>query len=252
MTANRRTGNPERSSIDRPVEPNPGMPEAADLSSDFFVLADTVEAILRQVVGLRAANAVDDQLAQLIRLVDSATWSAPVPMTLLVDGALLRGVLVPSEVSATYLDDALERSARTAVSQLQADMPDEAAEPGEDEPKSTRVELLLQQASAFLQRITRRPFSAAQLRIRQRNANALLALNRWHQNREHDLRLTPLDIPGTYTEPGAVARDVIPYATGQRAITLADVKMLVAGEWLAIPAPLRVSVARVGAWAVDQ
>lgn len=251
MTANRRADSPEN------IAGRSGQHDDADHSSRdakaaVSVPGDAVEAILRQVVGMRAAGAVDDQLAQLIRMVDSATWSAPVPMTVLVDGALLRGVLVPSEVNAAYLDDALARSARAAVDQLDEDNGDSTPGAEGRESETERNELVRQQARAFLRRIRRRPFSTSQARIRQRNANALMALSRWHQTREPDIHLTPLDIPGTYADPASGARDVIPYATGQRALTLADVKMLIAGEWLAIPAPLRVSVGRIGAWAVDQ
>jgi hypothetical protein len=210
-------------------------------------LADgnTLEAILRQLVALRSATAVDDQLTQLIRMVDSATWSAPVPMTLLVDGALLRGVLVPGEVNAAYLDEALARSATATVSQR------ESGDSGGETPDGGEG-LILRQARGFAQRMGRRPFGSSQARIRERNANALVALNRWHESPEHDKRLTPLEIPGDFTDPTSPARDVIPYMTSQRALTLADVKMLVAGEWLAIGAPVRVVVGRIGAWAIDQ
>jgi hypothetical protein len=213
--------------------------------------ATTLEAILRQLVALRSGTAMDDQLLQLIRLVDSATWSAPVPMTLLVDGALLRGSLVPGEVNAAYLDQALERSARAAVSQHESDV--SLASEGEESDVGEGGEgLIISQARAFAKRMRRRPFSNSQIRIRQRNANALVAINRWHQSPAHDNRLTPLEIPGDYADPASPSRDVIPYMTGQRALTLADVKMLVGGEWLAIPAPVRVVVGRIGAWAIDQ
>ncbi len=211
----------------------------------------TLEAILRQLVALRSGTAVDDQLLQLIRLVDSATWSAPIPITLLVDGALLRGSLVPGEVSAAYLDEALERSAHAAVSQLESDVP-ATSESEESDVSENARELIISQARAFSKRMRRRPFSNSQTRIRQRNANALIAISRWHQSQAHDSRLTPLDISGDYTDPASPARDVIPYITGQRALTLADVKMLVGGEWLAIPAPVRVVVGRIGAWALGQ
>lgn len=210
---------------------------------------DAVEVILRQLVTMRVSTATDEQLAQLLRLVDSATWSAPVPLTVLIDGALLRGLLVPSEVSASYLDDALTRSARSAVSRLEGD--DElTTEPGtQDAPN---LELLLQQARAFMSRARRRLFSAAQARARQRNANALVALDRWLASYEHNSRLTPLDVPGTYADPESVARAVIPYMAGQPAMTLSEVKMLVGGEWLVVPSPVRVAVHRIGAWTVDQ
>jgi len=214
------------------------------------VPADTVEALLRQVVALRASSIGDDQLTQLIRIVDSATWSAPVPMTILVDGALLRGALVPSEVSATYLDDALHRSARTAVSELENSDAVTSQDTGNHDTGSAPVAFALQQARSFFRRMKRRPFTVAQARIRERNANALLALNRWYETRD-DVRLTPLDIPGRYADPSSIARDVVPYTAGQRALTLADVKIMVAGEWVAIPAPVRVAVGRIGAWTVD-
>jgi hypothetical protein len=218
---------------------------------DLPVTADAVEAILRQLVALRATSAVDNQLAQLIRIVDSATWSTPVPMTILVDGTLLRGVLVPSEVSATFLDDALRRSAHAAVDELEHDNT-EAPPDSEGRNSGTETDgLVLQQARAFLRRLKRRPFSTSQARVRQRNASALMALNDWHRTRDQDVRLTPLDVPGNYTDPGSVARDVVPYTAGQRALTLADVKMMVAGEWLALPTPVRVVVGRIGAWTVD-
>jgi hypothetical protein len=213
----------------------------------------TLEAILRQMVALRSGAAMDDQLLQLIRLVDSATWSAPVPMTLLVDGALMQGSLVPGEVSAAYLDEALERSAHAAVNQLDSDVSavSEDNGSGSGEGASGR-ELIISQARAFAKRMRRRPFSNSQTRIRQRNANALVAINSWRQIPAHDSRLTPFDISGDYTDPASPARDVIPYMTGHRALTLSDVKMLVGGEWVAIPAPVRVVVGRIGAWSVDQ
>ncbi|HEX6521502.1 MAG TPA: hypothetical protein VF070_16100 [Streptosporangiaceae bacterium] len=212
----------------------------------------TLEAILRQLVALRSGTVMDDQLLQLIRLVDSATWSAPVPMTLLVDGALLRGSLVPGEVNAAYLDEALERSAHAAVSQLESSAASWAPEGEDGEAGGSGNELIIRQARAFAKRMRRRPFSNLQARIRQRNANALVAISNWHQSSEHDTRLTPLEISGEYTDPASPARAVIPYMTGQRALTLTDVKMLAGGEWLAIPAPVRVVIARIGAWAIDQ
>ncbi len=222
-----------------------------DASTKLSVPADAVEAILRQLVALRATSAVDDQLAQLIRIVDSATWSTPVPMTILVDGALLRGVLVPSEVSAAFLDDALRSSAHAAIDELEHDNA-EAPPDSESHNAGTATDgLMLQQARAFLRRLKRRPFGTSQARIRQRNANALMALNEWHQTRNHDVRLTPLDVPGNYADPRSAARDVVPYTAGQRALTLADVKIMVTGEWLALPAPVRVAVGRIGAWTVD-
>jgi hypothetical protein len=42
-----------------------------------------------------------------------------------------------------------------------------------------------------------------------------------------------------------------PCADSQRAVTLADVQMMAAGEWLALSAPVRVAVGRMGAWAID-
>jgi len=251
MTTNNRADNPEQPTTGRRQHDGPAGRDPSDARTDVSVSADTVEAILRQLVALRATSAVDDQLAQLIRIVDSATWSAPVPITILVDGSLLRGVLVPSEVSAAFLDDALRRSAHAAVNELEQD-DGEAPPDGESRNAGTATgALILQQARAFLQRLKRRPFGTLQARIRQRNANALMALNNWHQNRDRDLRLTPLDVPGSYADPASVARDVVPYTAGQRALTLADVKMMVAGEWLALPAPVRVTVGRIGAWSVD-
>jgi hypothetical protein len=212
-----------------------------------------LETILRQLVAVRAASAVDDELALLVRMVDSATWSAPVPMTILVDGAVLRGILVPSEVSAAFLDNALLRSARAAVDQY----PEENAEAsagGSDDPDEIAAAdtLASRQARAFLQRVRRRPFSAAQSQIRRRNASALRALGGLNtDNRSESTRLAPLDIRGSYRDPQSPARDVIPYTVGQRALTLAEAKMLAGGEWLALPAPVRVSVGRIGAWTVD-
>jgi hypothetical protein len=87
--------------------------------------------------------------------------------------------------------------------------------------------------------------------MRERNANALMALNDWHHTRDRNIRLTLLDLPGSYTDPVSVARDVVPYTAGQRALTLANVKIRVGGEWLAIRAPVRVEVRRIGAWTVD-
>jgi hypothetical protein len=213
--------------------------------------SDISEALLRQVVALRVTSAADDQLTQLIRIVDSATWSAPVPMTVLVDGALLRGVLVPSEVSATFLDDVLRRSAHAAVDDLEGteDEGQLSKEEGSGDRQATAS--ALQRARAFLRRVRRRPFSNLQAGVRQRNANALMALNDWHERRDHGTRLTALDFPGSYTDPASVVRDVLPYAAGQRALTLADVRIMVAGEWLAFTAPIRVTIGRIGAWTVD-
>src|SRR5215470_2349093 len=255
MTTNRRAGSVGHSpgaqrrqdQADQAAAPEQDPNEADALVS---VPIDAVEALLRQVVTLRATSVGDDQLAQLIRIVDSATWSAPVPMTVLVDGALLRGVLVPSEVSAAFLDDALRRSAHAAVDQLENG--DETPPDGNDrDADSQAVAFALQQARAFLRRMKRRPFAVLQARTRQRNVNALMALNKWRETRDHDVRLTALDVPGSYADPASVARDIVPYAAGQRALTLADVKMMVAGEWLALPAPVRVTVGRIGAWTVD-
>lgn len=255
MTTNRRAGTSGRPVTERRQHDSAAVAAEGDQDDvsigDLPVSADAIEAILRQLVALRATSAADDQLAQLVRIVDSATWSAPVPMTVLVDGALLRGVLVPSEVSATFLDGALRHSAHAAVDELEQDI---AEAPPDSEGRDAGTEtdgLILQQARAFLRRLKRRPFGTAQARVRQRNANALMALNEWHQTRDPDVRLTPLDIPGNYADPGSVARDVVPYMAGQRALTLADVKMMVAGEWVALPTPVRVAVGRIGAWTVD-
>jgi hypothetical protein len=243
-----------------PAEPTDQRGDSAERRSDALpgVAAESlgvaVEAILRQVATLKAASAEDDQLTQLIRMVDSATWSAPLPMTVLVDGALLRGVLVPSEVNAAYLDDALSHSAHSAITKLEEEEGFPAAETTDSGPDAERKKVMFEQARAFLQRTKRHPFSAAQARMRQRNASALVALDRWHQDRGSgsEARPAPLDAPGTYTDPASTARSIIPYTVGQRALTLADVRMLVAGEWLAFSAPVRVTVGRIGAWAIDQ
>lgn len=251
MTTSRRADSTEQQDAARNQPDSAAEHDGTESKVNVSVPTDTVEAILRQLVALRTTSGVDDQLAQLIRMVDSATWSAPLPMTVLVDGALIRGVLVPSEVSATFLDDALRRSAHAAVDELeQGD--DEATSDVEGQSSGGDAEaLIFRQARGFLRRLKRRPFSTSQARVRQRNANALVALNKLHETREHEARLTPLDVPGSYADPGSVARDVVPYTAGQRAITLADVKMMVAGEWLALPAPVRVAVGRIGAWTVD-
>ena len=78
-----------------------------------------------------------------------------------------------------------------------------------------------------------------------------MALNDWHRTRGGDVRLTLLDLPGSYTDPASIARDVVPYTAGQRALTLADVKMMVSGEWLALRSPMRIDIGRIGAWTVD-
>jgi hypothetical protein len=214
------------------------------------VPSDAIEAILRQVAALRANNAIDEQLAQLIRIVDSATWSVPVPMTVLVDGALLQGLLVPSEVSTAFLDDALSKYAQTTVDELEQGS--EALRDSHSSDVGTGPESpAIHQARGFLRRVKRRPFGNAQERVRQRNANALMALNDWRRTRDRDLRLTLLDLPGSYTDPASIARDVVPYTVGQRALTLANVKIMAAGEWLALPGPVRVDVRRIGAWTVD-
>lgn len=248
MTVNRRTGSaPEsgkRQARGNDAEQR-GEPHVTSVPSD------TGEAILRQLVALRASNIIDDQLAQLIRMVDSASWSAPVPMTILVDGAVLRGALVPSEVSAAFLDDALRRSAHDAVDQLEGEAVETSSGRGNTDTEADENALKLQQSRSFLRRMKLRPFSTAQSRVRQRNASALMAIGNWHQARDHGIRQGPLDIPGRYTDPTSAARDVIPYTAGQRALTLADVKMMVAGEWLALSAPVRVAVGRIGAWTID-
>ena len=234
---------------DRVSEEEASSKAGADSQTTFS--SQAAEVLLRQVAALRSSSAADDQLTQLIRIVDSATWSVPVPMTVLVDGTLLRGVLVPGEVSATFLDGVLRRTAHAAVDQL-ASAVDESDEgqPG-DSADNEATAATLQHARAFLRRISRRPFSAMQVSVRQRNAKALMAINRWHGQRDPDSHLTPLDFPGSYADPAAVIRDVLPYTTGQRALTLANVKMLAGGEWLAIPTPIRIVIGRIGAWTVD-
>jgi len=253
MTANRGTG----TGAQRPKPPqrvgNGNLPEREESNEDHHmsVPTDTLEALLRQVVTLRATEAVDDQLAQLIRIVDSATWSVLIPVTLLVDGALLRGLLVPSEVSATFLDDALSRSAHVAVDDLESANENLLSEQEGRSAESEASTFALQHAGAFLRRVRRRPFSLLQDRIRHRNANALMAINDWRETRDHDARLTPLDLPGRYTDPASVVRDVLSYSVGQRSLTLAEVKMMVTGEWLALPTPVRVTIGRIGAWTLD-
>ena len=210
---------------------------------------DSAEALLRQVVALRAASASDQHLAQLIRIVDSATWSAPVPMTILVDGTLLRGMLVPSEVSTAFIDDALRRSADTAVDELEQSIDDAAAQTDPD-PHSERAERALRQARAFLQRVKRRPFSHMQAQLREHNAGALMALNEWHETRDPQPNLTTWDVPGSYADPTSAVRDVVSYTVGQRVLTLADVEIMVAGEWQTLTVPFRVILSRIGAWTV--
>jgi hypothetical protein len=224
-------------------------PDGAD--TKISIPPDTAEALLRQMVALRSTAAVDDQLTQLMRIVDSATWSTPVPMTILIDGALLRGILVPSEVSATFLDDALRHSAHAAVDQLETVESDSEQGEGEGAADAEATATALQQARAFLRRVRRRPFASLQAGVRQRNAKALIAISDWHEKRDVNARHTPLDIPGSYADPASVVRDVLLYTAGQRALTLADVKMLVAGEWLAINTPMRIAIGRIGAWTVD-
>lgn len=212
--------------------------------------SDTLEAILRHLVALRSSTAIDEELVQLLRMVDSATWSAPVPITILVDGTLVHGVLVPGEVSSAYLDNELGQFATDALSQLEPDA--SAASSEEDPQRSTRSEQVVRQARGFARRIGRQPFATSQAQRRQRNANALVALNSWHRPPAHDNRLTPLDIPGNFTDPESPARDVIPYMTGQRALTLTDAEILVDGKWLPVRTPVRVSVARIGVWTIGQ
>jgi hypothetical protein len=224
---------------------------STDCAPNLTDLGDSVEALLRHVAVLRAANSGDDQLVQLIRIVDSGGWSAPVPMTVLVDGTLVRGQLVPGEVSATYFDDALQQSAETAVSHLES----RSAEPAEEKPgrisqPSTESESLIR-ARAFLRRVRRNPFSVLQAAVRKRNANALVAINDWRKTREPNSNLTPLDFPGHYSDPNSPVRDVLSYTVGQRALTLADVKILVSGEWITFSSPMRILLGRIGAWTTD-
>src|SRR5262249_9598327 len=120
-------------------------------------------------------------------------------MTVLVDGALLRGVLVPSEVSAAFLDDALRRSAHAAVGDLE-NADETPPERGDRDAVTQTATFALQLARAFLQRVKRRPFGVLQARTRQRNANALMALNKWHETRDHHVHLTALDVPGSYAD----------------------------------------------------
>jgi hypothetical protein len=224
---------------------------SAEDSQDISELGSKIEAILRQVAAMRAVSSVDDQLTQLIRLVDSGAWTAPVPMTILVDGTLVRGLLVPGEVSATFLDDALRQSAQSAVDRLQSALAHADESGAEELFAAKKINDSLQRAQTFLRRVGRKPFSILQAGIRRRNANALVAINDWHEEREHDSRLTPLEFPGSYLDSESPVRDVLAYAVGQRTLTLANVKMLIAGEWIAFPAPMRVSLGRVGAWSAD-
>lgn len=206
---------------------------------------DSREAILRQIVALRSDNAADDQLALLVRMVDSATWAVSVSLTVLVDGVLLQGALVPSEVSATFLDETLQRAAESVVEQLR-----QASKQQPDDPSPGTLAVRLRQAQAFLQRVARRPFSAAQLRTRQRNASALVQLGEWHSS--HGQRpANPLDIPGSYADPSSHARNVVQYTAGQRSLTLVEAKMFVGGSWLALKTPVRVSLGRVSTWTLD-
>lgn len=248
MTVNRRVGSTTKPDKGQSSENDTGKLAESRMT---HIPSDTVEAILRQLVSLRSSSVADDQLTQLIRIVDSASWSAPIPMTILVDGALLRGALVPSEVSAAFLDYALRRSAHDAVDQLEGTTAKTSPDNENTDSETDETALKLQQARSFLRRMKLRPFSTAQSRVRQRNANALMAINDWHRDRDHGIRQGPLDIPGSYTDPTSAARDVIPYTAGQRAITLADVKMMVAGEWVAFTAPVRIAIGRIGAWTID-
>jgi hypothetical protein len=252
MTTNRRTAQSGDSTTgqqrrhDEGLEGDPNLP-----GNGASVPVDAIEAILRQVAALRANSTVDEQLAQLVRIVDSATWSAPVPMTVLVDGTLLQGLLVPSEVSAAFLDAALRKFAQTAVDELEHG-DNEVLQGSHSGGSGEGTDFpALHQARGFLRRVTRRPFGNTQERVRERNAKALMALNDWHRTRGGDVRLTLLDLPGSYADPASIARDVVPYTAGQRALTLADVKMMVSGEWLALRSPMRVDIGRIGAWSVD-
>ena len=96
MTTDRRADNAEISAAGQRVRRDHVERNPIDARTTIPLAGDAIEAILRQVVGLRAASVIDDQLAQLIRLVDSATWSAPVPMTVLVDGASFGACLFPA------------------------------------------------------------------------------------------------------------------------------------------------------------
>jgi hypothetical protein len=172
-------------------------------------------------------------------------------MTVVVEGTLLQGLLVPSEVSATFLDDSLLKYAQSAVTEMESSS--EASKEGHGSG-NVHVEIdppALHQARGFLRRFTRRPFSSSQARVRERNANALVALNDWHRTRDRNLRITSLDIQGSYADPTSIARDVVAYTAGQRALTLANVKMRVDSEWLALSAPVRVNIGLIGAWTLD-
>jgi hypothetical protein len=206
------------------------------------------ETLLRQVAALRAADGGDEHLIQLVRIVDSATWSTPVPMTIIISGNLIRGILVPSEVSAAFLDDALRRSSNKAIAELAEEGYDPAGADASDESVESSD---LERARSFAKRIRRRPFKSLQARLRERNATALIAINEWYGTREHDKRLNALDVPGRYADPASAVRDVVYYAVGQRAITLAEAEVMVAGEWHPFPAPVRISIAHIGAWSID-
>jgi hypothetical protein len=247
MTTNLRPNGAEQTGRQPPRD----LPDHQDRAATIPVPVDAVEAILRQLVALRASTGIDDQLAQLVRIVDSATWSATVPMTVIVDGTLMRGALVPSEVSATFLDNALRSSAHAAVDELEGSPAEGTPDTERRDGDATAEPVRLQQARAFLQRLKRRPFATSQARLRQRNANALVALNDWHRTRDNDSRLSPFDVPGKFVDPGSPARDIVPYTVGQRALTLVDVKVMVAGEWQALSTPVRIAVSRIGAWTVD-
>ncbi|WP_034263965.1 hypothetical protein [Actinospica robiniae] len=221
-----------------------GEKESADVSS-----VDPAEALLRQVVALRSTIAIDEQLAQLMRLVDSATWSVPIPMTLILSGMILRGVLVPSEVAAAFLDGALSKAARSAAESLSQ----QTDSTGDDEDGSQEAaDVRAQQVRGFEQRMSRQPFSAAQARLRRRNADALMALGTWHTASHESGQVNVLDFPGSVASPISKARSVIPYASGQPALTLAEAKVLAAGDWIPLPAPVRVALGHISAWTVDE
>lgn len=232
------------------VDPLGEEVSASGLNPGESASGGAIEAILRQVAALRAATGVDEQLLQLVRLVDSATWSSPVPMTLLVDGTLMRGVLVPSEVSAAFFDDALLRVAsRPAAETSQEEVGRQVAE--DSETSSPENVLPMEQARAFAKRIGRRLFRTQQVRAREKNANALRVINEWYRARGHDKRLTAFDFPGSYSDPSSSVRDVVNYAIGQRAITLVEVEVMSSSEWVRLPGPVRVGISRIGAWSVE-
>ncbi|MEY9887703.1 hypothetical protein ABIA31_001332 [Catenulispora sp. MAP5-51] len=250
MTPNRQTelGDQQKKTRHSGETSSPDPDQEPDVTS--FPHA-TLEAVLRQLAGLRLSAAADEQLTQLIRIADSATWSVPIPMTILLGGVVVQGVLVPSEVSATFLDDALRHAAHDAVDELERQNSHEREREQRWESKRSPEALILQHARSFLQRITRRPFATAQAKLRERNAKALVAISRWHTERDHGPQVTPLDIPGNYADASSEARDVVPYVVGQRAITLMNAKMLVGGEWLSLPSPVRLTVGHISAWTMD-